>query len=138
MVNGPWIKKYTRNGFTTKLFPSANNFSICFRLLSLSPFPSVNCLLTDNTNIFRNKNSPKYEAIQIIESLPKPSAQGDEVWRGFFISLFFRQKLSVSYGLSCGVLIIPCGHRQFSYAYENHAPICGGVYVADRFFFYLA
>ena len=46
-------KKYTLNGFTTKLFPSANNCSICFRLFSLSFFPSVNCLLTDNTDLHR-------------------------------------------------------------------------------------
>jgi hypothetical protein len=55
-----------------------------------------------------------------------------------FISLSFRQKRSVSYGLFCDGQILLYGHRQFSYVYENHAPICGVVYVVDRFFFYLA
>ena len=56
----------------------------------------------------------------------------------FLISLFFRQKRIVSYGLLHGGLLLPYGHWQFAYVYGNHALIFCGVYGVDMFFFYLA
>lgn len=60
-----------------------------------------------------------------------------EVWRAI-ISLSFRQKLSVSYGLFYDGWPILCGHWLSAYAYENHELIFFDAYGADRFFFCLA